>query len=129
MKNLTIDRRLLYNQDLMLSEKLLLAIVGDCGSDGFSFSGRYLSRALNISASRITVIVKNLADHGWLSDSNATVPAGVMARRVLTLGPKAIEALKDRKVNTGGTLHDYIPVNTIDNIFRLHVKGEDHDGG
>ena len=117
MKNLALDRRLLYHSDLTLPEVVLLAIVQESGDDGFMFGTKYLTRALNVSAQKVNMIIGILIDSEYLIDTSRFAAPGVMRMRMLYLGPKTAEILADRKIGSGDTTEDYIPVANLDELI------------
>ena len=127
MSNLTVNRKFLYHQDLMLSEKILLAMVEEAGKEGVLFSPRYLCRALNVSTSRLTVLINNMLKNRYLVDGNDEADPGVISIRILHLGPACKEILESRKINTGpgGTLDEYIPTHTFGDMFENIKEGKD----
>ena len=122
MATLTIDRRLLYNKQLTLPERVLLAIVEAAGEDGFMFGTRYLSRAMNVTAHRVEVILNILIKNQYLIDTSNYSNPGVMALRVLYLGPKTAEILSSRAIDSGGTDVEYIPSVNLDELVEDYKK-------
>ena len=117
MMNLTVDRRILYNLDLNLPERILLSIVSEAGDDGLMYGTRYLSRALNVTAHKVDVIINLLIQGEFLIDSSRFAQPGVMRLRMLYLGPKTEQILADRKINSGDTNEDYIPGENLEDII------------
>ena len=124
MADLTIKRKLLYNQDLMLPEKILLSLILAAGDDGLPFSTRYLTRAMNVSSSKCQVIISGLVKSGYIDDSQASAPIGVMVMRSLRIGPATEAIFVERTVNTGGTDGEYIPTSSFENLVEGIKKGE-----
>ncbi len=124
MADLMIRRKLLYNQDLMLTDKVLISLVMDAGDDGFYYNLRYLTRAMNCSAAKVTVVINHMVKHGFITDTQAEAAVGVMVPRVLKVGPESRRILEDRTVNSGGTTHDYIPTSSFENLIQDIDKEE-----
>ena len=122
MTNLKIDRRILYHLDLTLPERVLLAIVQESGEDGLMYGTRYLSRALNVTAHKVDVIINTLINTEYLIDTSRFADPGIMRLRMLYLGPKTVGILNDRKINSGDTSEEYIPGMNWDELIEVVKK-------
>ena len=123
MADVLITRKIAFDQDLMLTEKVLISLVMAEGDEGLAYDLRYLTRAMNVTNHKCDTIINGLVKSGHLSDSQDDVPLGVFVMRKLYVGPETEKVLADRKVNAV-TTNEYIPVSTFENLVE-DIKEEE----